>query len=124
MAVVAVGDIDPAERRTIPGIVAEYRYANELIPGIALSEVNAAVRAAIPVDPEQAGDLHRRRQAGRGAAEGGRPGGHGQQLRRRSPSKPNEEKVYASQLMPALAEGGQHRQSDRQCQGSAPRSWC
>ncbi|MQA19544.1 insulinase family protein [Rugamonas sp. FT103W] len=36
------------DKESIPGIAAEYRYANELIPGIALSEVNAAARAAIP----------------------------------------------------------------------------
>ena len=36
------------EDETIPGVVAEYRYAQQLIPGITLDEVNAAIKAIIP----------------------------------------------------------------------------
>lgn len=36
------------EQEAIPGIEHEYRIANELVPGITLDEVNAAVKQAIP----------------------------------------------------------------------------
>ncbi|KQQ39967.1 peptidase M16 [Duganella sp. Leaf126] len=36
------------EGESIPGVVAEYQYAQQLIPGISLDEVNAAMRTAIP----------------------------------------------------------------------------
>jgi len=38
------------EGEAIPGIENEYRYANQLLPGITLDEVNAAVRKAIPAE--------------------------------------------------------------------------
>jgi zinc protease len=93
------------EQETIPGIAAEYRYAMELIPGIALSEVNAAVRAAIPdnqsklviytgvdksgiVQPKAADLL-----ATANSAE-------------KISVKPREEKVYATQLMPTPPKPG------------------
>jgi zinc protease len=38
------------EGEAMPGIENEYRYARELLPGIALEEVNAAVAKAIPAD--------------------------------------------------------------------------
>jgi zinc protease len=93
------------EQETIPGIAAEYRYANQLIPGIALSEVNAAVRTAIPIDQSKlviytradkpgavqpkAADLVAMASAAEAIAV-----------------KPQEEKVYASQLMPVLPKAG------------------
>jgi zinc protease len=93
------------EGETIPGIAAEYRYAKALIPDISLSEVNAAVKAAIPdsqsklviyagVDkagavPPKAAEL----VAIVNAAE-------------KISVKAQEEKVYASQLMPVLPKAG------------------
>jgi len=38
------------EGEAIPGIENEYRYASQLLPGITLDEVNAAVRQAIPAE--------------------------------------------------------------------------
>lgn len=38
------------EGEAIPGIEHEYRYANQLLPGITLEEVNTAVRKAIPAE--------------------------------------------------------------------------
>ncbi|MGB9990813.1 M16 family metallopeptidase [Massilia sp. SM-13] len=38
------------EGEAIPGIENEYRYASQLVPGITLDEVNAAVRKAIPAE--------------------------------------------------------------------------
>jgi zinc protease len=38
------------EQEAIPGIVAEYRYVNELLPGITLDEMNAVARRTIPAD--------------------------------------------------------------------------
>jgi zinc protease len=93
------------EDESIPGIAAEYRYATELIPEISVQEVNAAVRAAIPVNqsklviysgsdkpgvaPPKAAQL----VATATAAE-------------KIAVKPIEDKVYASQLMPALPQAG------------------
>jgi zinc protease len=93
------------EDETIPGIAAEYRYARELIPEISLSEVNAAVKVAIPdnqsklviytgvdkpgVATPKAADL----VAIANAAE-------------KISVKAQEEKVYASQLMPVLPKPG------------------
>nr|WP_315258238.1 insulinase family protein [uncultured Duganella sp.] len=93
------------EQESIPGIVTEYRYATELIPEITLQEVNAAVRAAIPVNqsklviysgtdkpgatPPKAAQL----VATATAAE-------------KIAVKPVEDKVYASQLMPTLPKAG------------------
>ena len=37
----------------MPGIENEYRYANAMVPGITLEEVNAAVRAALPADEKK-----------------------------------------------------------------------
>lgn len=87
------------EDESIPGTAAEYRYATELIPGITVQEVNAAVRAAIPVNqsklviytgvdkqgatPPKAGEL----LATAGAAE-------------KVEVQPLADKEYASQLMP------------------------
>lgn len=93
------------EQESIPGIATEYRYATELIPEITLQEVNAAVRAAIPVNqsklviysgtdkpgvtPPKAAQL----VATATAAE-------------KIAVKPVEDKVYASQLMPTLPKAG------------------
>ncbi|WBS01283.1 insulinase family protein [Pseudoduganella sp. SL102] len=41
------------EGEPIPGIQNEYAYAQALVPGITLEEVNAAVRAAIPSDDKK-----------------------------------------------------------------------
>jgi zinc protease len=93
------------EQETIPGIAAEYRYASELIPDIALSEVNAAVRAAIPDNQsklviytgvDKAGAVQPKADelvATASAAE-------------KIAVQPHEEKVYASQLMPVLPKPG------------------
>lgn len=93
------------EQESIPGIATEYRYATELIPGITVQEVNAAVRAAIPdnqsklviytgvdkpgVAPPQAAQL----VATATDAE-------------KIAVKPVEDKEYASQLMPTLPKAG------------------
>jgi zinc protease len=93
------------EGETIPGVAAEYRYAKELIPDISLAEVNAAVKAAIPdsqsklviytgfdkagATPPKAAEL----VAMANAAE-------------KISVKAQEEKVYASQLMPLLPKAG------------------
>jgi zinc protease len=93
------------EQETIPGIVAEYRYANELIPGIALSEVNAAVRAAIPVDQSKLviyTGIDKLGVAQPKAADLVATASSAEKIA----VKPNEEKVYASQLMPALPKAG------------------
>ena len=93
------------EQETIPGTAAEYRYATELIPGITVQEVNAAVRAAIPLNQsklviysgvDKPGVVQPKADelvATAGAAE-------------KNAVKPLEEKVYASQLMPALPKAG------------------
>ena len=41
------------EQEAIPGVENEYRIVNQLIPGITLDEVNAAVRQAIPNDQKK-----------------------------------------------------------------------
>ncbi|SHM24076.1 zinc protease [Duganella sacchari] len=93
------------EQETIPGTAAEYRYATELIPGITVQEVNAAVRAAIPLNQsklviysgvDKPGVVQPKADelvATASAAE-------------KNAVKPLEEKVYASQLMPALPKAG------------------
>ncbi|RZT09584.1 zinc protease [Duganella sp. CF402] len=93
------------EQESIPGTAAEYRYATELIPGITLQEVNAAARAAIPENQsklviysgvEKPGVVQPKANelvAIAGAAE-------------KIAVKPQEEKVYATQLMPSLPKAG------------------
>jgi zinc protease len=93
------------EQESIPGTAAEYRYATELIPGITLQEVNAAARAAIPENQsklviysgvEKPGLVQPKADelvAIAGAAE-------------KIAVKPQEEKVYATQLMPSLPKAG------------------
>lgn len=93
------------ENESIPGIAAEYRYVNQLLPSISVDEVNAAVRAAIPdnqsklviysgidkpgiVQPK-ADDL----VSTASAAE-------------KITVKPMEDKVYATQLMPNPPKAG------------------
>jgi zinc protease len=93
------------ENESIPGVVAEYQYAQQLIPGITLEEVNASIRAAIPdnqsklvvytgtdkadAPPPKAGEL----VALATAAE-------------KISVQAREEKVYGSQLMPAKPVAG------------------
>jgi zinc protease len=93
------------EQESIPGTAAEYRYATELIPGITLQEVNAAARAAIPENQsklviysgvDKPGLVQPKADelvAIAGAAE-------------KIAVKPQEEKVYATQLMPSLPKAG------------------
>ncbi|MRW94049.1 insulinase family protein [Duganella sp. FT80W] len=93
------------EQETIPGIAAEYRYANELIPGITVAEVNAAVRAAIP-------DNQSKLVIYSGVDKPGIVQPKPQELvttataAERIAVKPLQEKVYANQLMPVPPKSG------------------
>ena len=93
------------EQESIPGVATEYRYATELIPGITLQEVNAAVRAAIPVDQSKLVIYA-------GVDKAGAKPPKADQLvaiataAEKMAVKPMEEKLYASQLMPTLPKAG------------------
>jgi zinc protease len=93
------------EQETIPGVAAEYRYATELIPGITQQEVNAAVRAAIPVNQSKLVIYT-------GVDKAGAAPPKADQLvaiataAEKIDVKPIEDKVYASQLMPTLPKAG------------------
>lgn len=41
------------DQEPIPGIENEYKYVNQMVPGITLDEVNAAVKLAIPADEKK-----------------------------------------------------------------------
>jgi zinc protease len=93
------------EQETIPGIATEYRYATELIPDISLSEVNAAARVAIPVDQNKLVIYT-------GSDKAGTPVPKADELLAIASAaekigvKAQEEKVYASQLMPVPPKAG------------------
>ncbi|MTV39636.1 insulinase family protein [Duganella radicis] len=93
------------EQESIPGTAAEYRYAAELIPGITLEEVNAAVRAAIPHNQSKLVIYT-------GVDKPGVVQPKADELLATASSaekiavKPLEDKVYASQLMPKLPKAG------------------
>lgn len=93
------------DKESIPGIAMEYRYASELIPGIALSEVNAAVRAAIP-------DSQNKLVIYTGTESAGVPAPKVDELLATASAaekisvKAQEEKVYSSQLMAAPPKAG------------------
>ncbi|MYN18208.1 insulinase family protein [Rugamonas sp. FT107W] len=93
------------DQESIPGVAMEYRYANELIPGIALSEVNAAVRAAIP-------DNQNKLVIYTGTEMTGVPAPKADELLATASAaekigvKAQEEKVYASQLMAVPPKAG------------------
>jgi len=93
------------DKESIPGVAMEYRYANELIPGIALSEVNAAVRAAIP-------DNQNKLVIYTGTEVAGVPAPKADELLATASAaekigvKAQEEKVYASQLMAVPPKAG------------------
>ncbi|TFW16386.1 M16 family metallopeptidase [Duganella callida] len=93
------------EDESIPGIATEYRYATEMIPGITVAEVNAAVRAAIPNGEsklviysgmDKAGVTHPKAQELVAIAS----------TAEKIAVKPIEDKVYASQLMPTPPKPG------------------
>jgi len=93
------------DKESIPGVAMEYRYANELIPGITLSEVNAAVRAAIP-------DNQNKLVIYTGTEVAGVPAPKTDELLATASAaekigvKAQEEKVYASQLMATPPKAG------------------
>jgi zinc protease len=88
------------EAESIPGVVNEYHYAQQLIPGITLAEVNAAVKAAIP-------DNQSKLVVYTGNDKSGAPLPKADELvalanaAEKISVKAAEEKVYGSQLMPA-----------------------
>jgi len=86
------------EQESIPGTAAEYRYATELIPGITLDEVNAAVRAAIPYNQSKLviyTGVEKQGVAQPKAAELLATANAAEKI----DVKPLEDKVYATQLM-------------------------
>ncbi len=93
------------EGESIPGVVNEYQYAQQLIPGITLDEVNAAMRAAIP-------DNQSKLVIYTGIDKPGAPAPKPAELLALATAaekisvKANEEKVYGSQLMPARPVAG------------------
>ena len=93
------------EGESIPGVVAEYQYAQQLIPGITLDEVNASIRAAIP-------DNQSKLVIYTGIDK---PGAHAPKpaellalatAAEKISVKANEDKAYGSQLMPAKPTAG------------------
>ncbi|SFU85768.1 M16 family metallopeptidase [Pseudoduganella namucuonensis] len=93
------------ENEPIPGIANEYQYLNELIPGITLDEVNAAMRKAVP-----SGQPKLVVYMGSDKAE--TPVPKGEELlaavnaAEAAPVKAQEEKVYATQLMDTPPKAG------------------
>jgi zinc protease len=93
------------EEESIPGIAAEYRYVNQLLPTITVDEVNAAVRAAIP-------DNQSKLVIYTGVEKPGLVQPKAAELVRSASAaekiavKPMEEKVYANQLMPTPPKAG------------------
>ncbi|KQN70437.1 peptidase M16 [Duganella sp. Leaf61] len=93
------------EGESIPGVVAEYQYARQLIPGITLDEVNASIRAAIP-------DNQSKLVIYTGIDKPGAPAPKPAELLALATAaekigvKANEDKAYGSQLMPAKPTAG------------------
>jgi len=93
------------EGESIPGVVAEYQYAQQLIPGITLDEVNASIRAAIP-------DNQSKLVIYTGIDKPGAPAPKPAELLALATAaekisvKANEDKAYGSQLMPAKPTAG------------------
>lgn len=93
------------EGESIPGVVAEYQYAQQLIPGITLDEVNASIRAAIP-------DNQSKLVIYTGIDKPGAPAPKPTELLALATAaekigvKANEDKAYGSQLMPAKPTAG------------------
>lgn len=93
------------EGESIPGVVAEYQYAQQLIPGITLDEVNASIRAAIP-------DNQSKLVIYTGIDKPGAPAPKPADLLALATAaekisvKAIEDKVYGSQLMPAKPTAG------------------
>lgn len=93
------------EQESIPGIANEYRYANQMIPGITLEEVNAAARTAIP-------DGGRKLVIYTGTGKADAPPPNEAQLlaavgaAEKVAVKAQAEKVFASSLMAARPRGG------------------
>ena len=93
------------EGESIPGVVAEYQYAQQLIPGITLDEVNASIRAAIP-------DNQSKLVIYTGIDKPGAPAPKPADLLALATAaekisvKAIEDKAYGSQLMPAKPTAG------------------
>jgi len=93
------------EGESIPGVVAEYQYAQQLIPGITLDEVNASIRAAIP-------DNQSKLVIYTGIDKPGAPAPKPAELLALATAaekisvKAIEDKAYGSQLMPAKPTAG------------------
>jgi len=93
------------EGESIPGVAAEYQYAQQLIPDITLDEVNASIRAAIP-------DNQSKLVIYTGIDKPGAPAPKPAELLALATAaekisvKAIEDKAYGSQLMPAKPTAG------------------